>query len=49
MLSLIHAVLFDLIDLCYIYFNYNAIYFIKGSNSLTIIKKSLFNRKKKNL
>ena len=42
-----HGGIFISIVLCIIYFNYNAVYFIKESNSLTVIKKSLFNRKKK--
>jgi len=44
---LIHALGFSLLGLCIIYFKYNAIYFIKGSNSLTVIKKSFFNKEKK--
>ena len=47
MAILAHAGIFVSIGLCIIYFNCNIVYFIKGSNSLTLIKKSLFNRRKK--
>ena len=43
----LHGGIFISVGLCYIHFKYNAVYFIKESNSLTVIKKSLFNRKKK--
>jgi hypothetical protein len=44
---LIHAMGFILIGICYIHCTYSAVYFIKGSNSLTVIKKSLINKEKK--